>query len=295
MHLSLSVPSSLQHLQMLGHPIHQLPACRYVCSAIIGLGLVLLYVGSVSDPGFITAQNIEQMTALYPYDGFIYVSKRCRTCLWQRPARSKHCPVCNRWHPCQTTSTKCCGCACKTTRIQTPHCLMQAAVHIVHMHPASLTEVSIRTSFSFHCFTSSSNANGSLLQAEALDQDAPCNALGHSIAHICMQLSWSRLYNCLWKQLGISKPILPPLPVQPCLVVHHNKPQTRSRNTHGEGGQGRGLSRCVARHDHHCAWLNNCVGLKNLRYFMAFMITNLVVCLYGTPYCQGSLACGVNS
>ena len=39
--------------------------------------------------------------------------------------------------------------------------------------------------------------------------------------------------------------------------------------------------RCVARFDHYCGWVSNAIGLRNLRYFLAFLLANVLMCSYG--------------
>lgn len=37
----------------------------------------------------------------------------------------------------------------------------------------------------------------------------------------------------------------------------------------------------MARFDHHCVWINNCVGVNNVHWFIAFLLANTALCVYG--------------
>ncbi|ODQ78686.1 hypothetical protein BABINDRAFT_162389 [Babjeviella inositovora NRRL Y-12698] len=38
---------------------------------------------------------------------------------------------------------------------------------------------------------------------------------------------------------------------------------------------------CFAFYDHHCIWLNNCVGLGNYKWFAGFLVSNILIMCYG--------------
>ncbi|KAF5746978.1 DHHC-type zinc finger family protein isoform 1 [Tripterygium wilfordii] len=108
---------------------------RYTSFLAGGVGILLFLLTSFSDPGTVKAENVSQYISVYPYDNIIYTEKECSTCKIPKPARSKHCSICDR---------------------------------------------------------------------------------------------------------------------------------------------------CVARFDHHCGWMNNCIGERNTRYFLAFLLWHLLLCVYGT-------------
>ncbi|KAK9084083.1 hypothetical protein Scep_030554 [Stephania cephalantha] len=107
---------------------------RYTSFLAVGVGVLLFLLTSFSDPGTVKAENFSQYMVAYPYDNILYKEKECPTCKIPKPARSKHCSICDR---------------------------------------------------------------------------------------------------------------------------------------------------CVARFDHHCGWMNNCIGEKNTRYFLAFLLWHFLLCLYG--------------
>ena len=39
--------------------------------------------------------------------------------------------------------------------------------------------------------------------------------------------------------------------------------------------------KCVARHDHHCIWIQGCVGQNNYKYFLGFIISHAIFCFIG--------------
>lgn len=39
--------------------------------------------------------------------------------------------------------------------------------------------------------------------------------------------------------------------------------------------------KCCEKMDHHCVWVNSCIGLHNYKYFLLFLFLHSYICLYG--------------
>lgn len=69
---------------------------RYTSLLAVSVGILLFLLTSFSDPGTINAENVSKYLSVYPYDNIIYYEKECSTCKILKPARSKHCSICDR-------------------------------------------------------------------------------------------------------------------------------------------------------------------------------------------------------
>jgi palmitoyltransferase ZDHHC4 len=61
-----------------------------------------------------------------------------------------------------------------------------------------------------------------------------------------------------------------------CYTCKFDKPARSKHRSMCEG--------CIMRFDHHCVWINGCVGLYNYRWFLAFLVGHwsmFIYCIWG--------------
>lgn len=92
-----------------------------------------------------------------------------------------------------------------------------------------------------------------------------------------------------------SNPGTVPRNLKPKMDYHHDTESGESRplvreNTKlcgrcnsvkpGKAHHCRTCARCIVKMDHHCPWVNNCIGIFNQKYFLLFLLYTFVVSLY---------------
>ena len=67
----------------------------YIGTGLWLIALMFFLMSCTLGPGFATKANLKEATKKFPYDNFLYKQSECRTCKFEKPARSKHCSVCD--------------------------------------------------------------------------------------------------------------------------------------------------------------------------------------------------------
>jgi palmitoyltransferase len=68
----------------------------YIASAIMFLGYASFCASCWSNPGIVHKKNHKKALKRFDFDTVMFVKgQECRTCKFEKPARSKHCALCN--------------------------------------------------------------------------------------------------------------------------------------------------------------------------------------------------------
>lgn len=69
---------------------------RYTGSILMLICYYSYYMACVVDPGKITKLNVKNANKRFDFDNIMYIPKQeCRTCKFNKVARSKHCSLCD--------------------------------------------------------------------------------------------------------------------------------------------------------------------------------------------------------
>lgn len=117
----------------------------------------------------------------------------------------------------------------------------------------------------------------------------PCRWTGTAVVGLCIA-SWLRCITSDPGRVDTSN-------VQGWLQVHPSDdglylPKRCSTCQHARPARSKHCGTCgmcIARHDHHCGWIHNCVGARNLRWFLLFIASNGFMLTYGSLLAFASL------
>lgn len=67
----------------------------YTGSIAFAITIAVFLLANMTPPGSVTASNLPYYLKVYRYDGLLFKEMDCTACKRKRPARSKHCRICN--------------------------------------------------------------------------------------------------------------------------------------------------------------------------------------------------------
>ncbi|KAI8615651.1 DHHC palmitoyltransferase-domain-containing protein [Chytriomyces sp. MP71] len=73
---------------------HAPPRHQYIYCAVVAFTYYSFISACRSNPGILTPKNVDRANTLYDHDYILFSPKLCKTCLLDKPARSKHCSLC---------------------------------------------------------------------------------------------------------------------------------------------------------------------------------------------------------